>query len=233
MNIYEICCCKKLGEHYWAWLKHDFSISTEFSYQIPLNQGFPDHYFELKELQSIMQNFSHEFHSLRFLLNKTSNIYHSFQLLILGSPIKASRVTTSNSENFKVLCNVSLTNFVPCASNRIRHKIIYIIHIKSLYQNPPDHGFQGHYFKLRELQGIINISLTNFVPSTSKIYHSYQILISDSPRSRLLGSLLQTQGTSRYYAIFLSRISFLPLPIKLDMDKSFTTTTNIFMHGNC
>ena len=66
-------------------------------------------------------------------------------------PIKASRVTTSNSGNFKILCNISLTNFVPSASNQIRHHI-YIIHIKSSYQIPPDQGFQGHYFKLRELQ---------------------------------------------------------------------------------
>ena len=49
------------------------------------------------------------------------------------------------------------------------------------------------------------------------IYHLYQILISDSTRSRLPGSLLQTQGTSRYCATFLSQISFLPLPIKLDI----------------
>ena len=67
-------------------------------------------------------------------------------------PIKASRVTTSNSWNFKILCNISLTNFVSSASNQIRHHI-YIIHIKSSYEIPPDQGFQGHYFKLGELQG--------------------------------------------------------------------------------
>ena len=56
------------------------------------------------------------------------------------------------SGNFKVLCNISLTNFIPFAFYWIRHQI-YIIHIKSSYQNPPDLGFQRHYFKLRELQG--------------------------------------------------------------------------------
>ena len=122
MNIYIFCCCERLGEHFWALLKHDYSISTEFSYQIPLNQGFPDHHFELRELQGIMQNLSYKFHSLCFLLNRTSNIYHS-----------------------------------------------------------------------------------------------NQILISDSSRSRLPGSLLQTQGTSRYYAKFLSQISLPSLPIKLDI----------------
>ena len=86
MNIYIICCCERLGEHYWALLKHDYSISTEFSYQIPPNQGFLDHYFELRELQGIMQHFSYKFHSLRFLLNKTSNIYHSYQILISDPP---------------------------------------------------------------------------------------------------------------------------------------------------
>ena len=256
MNKYICCCCERLVEHYWALLKYDYSISTEFSYQIPLNQGFPDHYFELRELQGIMQNFSYKFHSIRFLLNETSNIYHSYQIFISDSSrsrltgsllqtqgtsrycatflsqisflplpikldiiyiyhsyqilisdssrsrltgsllqtqgtsryyatflsqisflpllvtidikcisfisnphirflqIKASRVTTSNSRNFKVLCNISLTNFVPSTSSHIRHQM-YIIHIKSSYQIPPDQGFWGHYFKLRELQGIM------------------------------------------------------------------------------
>ena len=80
--------------------------------------------------------------------------------------IKAFRVTTPPG-NFKVLCNISLTNFVPSASNQIRHHI--------------------------------------------NIYHYYQILISDSSRSRLTGSLLQIQGTSEKYVTFLSQISFLPL----------------------
>ena len=77
------------------------------------------------------------------------HIKSSYQIPPL--PIKASRVTTSNSGNFKILCNISLTNFFPSASNQTRHHI-YIIHIKSSYQIPPDQGLQGHYFKLRELQ---------------------------------------------------------------------------------
>ena len=68
--------------------------------------------------------------------------------------IKAYRVTTSNSGNFKVLCNIPLTNFVPSTSSHNRHRM-YIIHIESSYQNPPDQGFCGHYFKRRELQGIM------------------------------------------------------------------------------
>ena len=52
---------------------------------------------------------------------------------------------------------------------------------------------------------------------TSYIHHSYQILISDSSRSRLPGSLLRTQGTSKYYATFLLHISFFLLPIKLNI----------------
>ena len=52
-----------------ALLKHDYSISTEFLYQIPLNQGFPDHHFELRELQGIMQHFSYKFDSFRFQLD--------------------------------------------------------------------------------------------------------------------------------------------------------------------
>ena len=122
MNKYNICCCERPVEHYWALLKHDYGIFTELSYQILQNQGFPDHHFELRKLQGIMQNFSYKFHSFCFLLNVTWNIYHS-----------------------------------------------------------------------------------------------YQILISDSPRSRLPGSLLQTQGTSRYCATLLSQISFLPLSIKSDI----------------
>ena len=65
--------------------------------------------------------------------------------------IKASRVTTSNSGNFRVICNISLTNFITSASSHIRHQT-YIIHIKSSYQIPPNQGFQGHYFKLKLLQ---------------------------------------------------------------------------------
>ena len=100
------------------------------------------------------------------------------------------------------------------------------MHIKSSYQIPPDQGFQVPYFELRELQGIMQtfLSQISFLPLPIKldikyiyIYHSYPILISDSSRSRLPGSLLQTQGTSRYYATFLSRIWFLPLPIKSDI----------------
>ena len=200
-----------------------------------------------------MQNFSYKFHSFRFLLNETSNIYHSYQIIISDSSrsrlpgsllqtqgtsrycatflsqisflplsiisdiiniyhsyrilisdssrsrlsgslpqtqgtskwyatfllqisflplpvtldikfilfvsnphirflqIKAYRVIISNSGNFKVLCNIPLTNFVPSASSHNRHQM-YVIHIKSSYQNPPDQGFQSYYFKLRELQ---------------------------------------------------------------------------------
>ena len=203
-----------------------------------------------------MQHFSYKFHSFRFLLNDTANIYHSYQILISDSPrsrlpgsllqtqgtsrycatflsqisflplsiksdiiniyhsyqilisdssrsrlsgslpqtqgtskwyatfllqisflpfpvtldikfilyianphirflqIKVYRVTTSNSGNFKVLCNIPLTNFVPSTSSHNRHQM-YIIRIKSSYQNPPDQGLQGHYFKLKELQGIV------------------------------------------------------------------------------
>ena len=113
-------------------MKHDYSISTDFSYQIPLNQGFPDHHVELRELQGIMQHFSHKFDFFRFQLHYTSYIY---------------------------------------------------------------------------------------------VYHSYQIIISDSSRSRLPGSLLQTQGTTRYYATFISQISFLSLPITLDI-KYITLISN-------
>ena len=100
------------------------------------------------------------------------NIYHVYQILISDS--SRSRLSGSLLQTqgyFKVLCNISLTNFIPSSSIYIRHHI----------------------------------------------YHSYQILISDSSRSRIPGSLLRTQGTSRYYATFLSQISFLPLPIKLDI----------------
>ena len=253
-----------------------------------------------------MQNFSYNFHSFCFLLNKTSNIYHLYQILISDSPrsrlpgsllqtqgtsrycatflsqisflplsiesdiinkyhsyqilisdfsrsrlpgslpqtqgtskwfatfllqisflpfpvtldikfisfiknlhirilqIKAYRVTTSNSGNFKVLCNISIRNFVPSTSSHNRHQR-YIIYIESSYQNPPDQGFQGHYFKRRELQGIMQHFSHKFhsfrfkLHQASYVYHSYQILISDSSRSRLLGSPLQSQRTSRYY----------------------------------
>ena len=36
---------------------------------------------------------------------------------------------------------------------------MYIIHIKSSYQIPPDQDFQGHHFKLRELQGTMTFLL--------------------------------------------------------------------------
>ena len=94
MNVYIICCGEKLGEHHWALLKHDYSISTEFSYQIPPNQGFPDHYFELRELQGIMQNFSYKLISFLSLSIELDIKYISF----ISNPhirflqIKASRV---------------------------------------------------------------------------------------------------------------------------------------------
>ena len=49
-----------------ALLKHSYSIFTESSYQIPPNQGFSCHHFELRELQGIMQYFSYRFYSFRF-----------------------------------------------------------------------------------------------------------------------------------------------------------------------
>ena len=111
MNKYIICCCKRPVEHYWALLKHNYGILTEFSYQIPQNQGFPDHHFELRELQGIMQNFSYKFHSFRFLLNETSNIYHSYQILISDSPqIKASRVTNNNNNLIIIRLTTSIYN---------------------------------------------------------------------------------------------------------------------------
>ena len=85
MNKYIICCCERPVEHYWALLNHDYGIFTEFSYKIPQNQGFPDHHFELRELQGFMRNFSYKCHSFRFLLNETSNIYHLYQILISES----------------------------------------------------------------------------------------------------------------------------------------------------
>ena len=51
-----------------ALLKHTYSISTESSYQIPPNQGFPSHHFELREFQVSMQHFSYRFHSFLFQL---------------------------------------------------------------------------------------------------------------------------------------------------------------------
>ena len=101
---------------------------------------------------------------------------------------------------------------------------MYIIHIKLSYQNPPDQGFQGHYFNLRELQSNMQHFSYKFRSfpfqshKTSNSYYSHQILISDSFRSRLTGSLLQTQGTSRYYATFLSQISFLPLLVTIGIE---------------
>ena len=97
------------------------------------------------------------------------------------------------------------------------------MYIKSSYQIPPDQGFQVHYFKLRELQGIMQHCTHKFhscrfqLHYTSNIYHSLQILISDSSRSRIPGSLLRTQGTSKYYATFLAQISFQSLLITLDI----------------
>ena len=137
--------------------------------------------------------------------------------------IKACRVTTSNSGNFKVLFNIPLTNFIHSASSHIRRQT-YIIYIKSSHQIPLNQGFQGHYFKLRELQGINQHSSHKFHSfrfyshQPSNIYHSYQILIPDSSRSRLSGSLLQTQGTSRYYSTFLSQIFFILLLVTLDIE---------------
>ena len=173
MTKYIICCCERPVEHYWALLKHDYGIFTEFSYQIPQNQGFPHHHFELRELQGIMQNFSYKFHSFRFLLNETSNIYHLYQLLISDSPrsrLPGSLLQTQGTSRYCATF-LSQISFLPLS-------------IKS---------------------DIINI------------YHSYQVLISDSSRSRLLGSLPQTQGTSKWYATFLLRISFLPFPVTLDI----------------
>ena len=142
-------------------MNHDYGIFTEFSYKIPQNQGFPDHNFELRELQGFMQNFSYKFHSFCFLLNETSNIYHSYQILISDSPrsrLPGSLLQTQGTSRYCATF-LSQISFLPLS-------------IKS---------------------DIINI------------YYSYQILISDSFRSRLTGSLLQTQGTSRYYATFLSQ----------------------------
>ena len=103
---------------------------------------------------------------------------------------------------------------------------MYIIHIKSLYQNPPDQGFHGHYFKLRELRSDMQHFFHTFRSFhfqsnyTSNLYYSHQILISDSFRSRLTGSILQTQGTSWYYATFLSKIPFLPLLVTIGIERT-------------
>ena len=102
-----------------------------------------------------------------FVPSAFNQIRHHKYISFISNPhirflqIKASRVTTSNSGNFKVICNISLTNFVPSTSSHIRHQI-YIIHIKSSYQIPSDQGLQGHYFKLRELQGIMQHSSHKF-----------------------------------------------------------------------
>ena len=99
----------------------------------------------------------------------------------------------------------------------------YGIFTEFSYKIPQNQGFPDHHFELRELRGFIQNFSYKFhsfrilLNETSNIYHSYQILISDSPRSRLPGSLLQTQGTSRYCATFLSQISFIPLSIKSDI----------------
>ena len=102
-----------------------------------------------------------------FVPSAFNQIRHHEYISFISNPhirfllIKAPRVTTSNSGNFKVICNISLTNFVPSISSHIRHQI-YIIHIKSSNQIPSDQGLQGHYFKLRELQGIMQHSSHKF-----------------------------------------------------------------------
>ena len=139
----------------WCWNEN------AISYPLPPNQAF---------LTSLLQNlgiFSKNlpiFINIYILFVVVKNLesidehYWSTTIAFLPSSytrslqIKAFQITTSNSGNFKVLCKISLTNFLPFASYWIRHQI-YIIHIKSSYQIPPDQGFQGHYFKLRELQG--------------------------------------------------------------------------------
>ena len=53
---------------------------------------------------------------------------------------------------------LSQISFLPLSSHN-RHRM-YITHIESSYQNPPDQGFCGHYFKRRELQGIMQYFLS-------------------------------------------------------------------------
>ena len=54
---------------------------------------------------------------------------------------------------------------------------MYFIRIKSSYQNPLDQGFQGHYFKLRELQSNMQHFSYKFVPSiSSHIIHQIYII---------------------------------------------------------
>ena len=132
------------------------------SYPFPPNQAF---------LTSLLQNLGIFSENLTISMNKyiicccERPVEHYWALLkhdygILASShtrslkTKAFQITTSNSGNFKVLCKISLKNFIPFAFYWMRHQI-YIIYIKSSYQILPDQGFQGHYFKLRELQGIV------------------------------------------------------------------------------
>ena len=108
---------------------------------------------KLRELQGIMQHFSYKFHSFRFLLNETSNIYHSYQILLSDFPrsrLPGSLLQTQGTSRY---CATFLSQI----------------------------SFLPHSIK----SDIMNI------------YHSYQILISYSSRSRLPGSLPQTQGTSK------------------------------------
>ena len=186
-----------------------------------------------------MQHFSYKFRSFRFhhhhhhhhhqgfnqppstdvrrwhnsQIVKLDIIYISF----ISSPhirflqIKAFRVTTSNSGNFRVICNIFLTNFVPSASNQIRHHIyIYIIHIKSSYEIPPDQGFHGHYTSNSgNFRVICNISPTNFIPSASshirhqiyiiRIKSSYQIPPDQGFEGHYF-KLRELQGTMQHFS---------------------------------
>ena len=68
--------------------------------------------------------------------------------------INASWVTNPNSGNLRLICKISLTNFIPSASSHITNQP-YIILIGSSYQIPPDQGSHGNNFKLKELQRIM------------------------------------------------------------------------------
>ena len=81
-----------------------------------------------------------------------------------------------------MICNISLTNFVPPISSHIKHQI-YIIHIKSSYQIPGIKAYRVTTSNSGNFKVLCNIPLTNFVPFTSShnrhqiVHHSYQIFI--------------------------------------------------------
>ena len=125
-----------------------------------------------------------------------------------SSKSRLFHVTTSNSGNFKVLCNISLTDFIPFASNSLislKSMVLRQVSYLILISSKPSIS-EITISKMRDLQWkLINFhkDLYFWLQNTWRalLKHTHSISTESSyqipSKSRLSSLPLRTQGTSR------------------------------------